>query len=144
MMFSLPQWCHKNPSHLSMRCCWTFNAVPMSSDNSREETKLGRSEMKFIQPTATQKRKPHNPLLKVFRAHLGGSASKITALPRHRDQPYQGSVFNWTERGRGREPGDKVRGGWGRIYDLSSFPFFCWKNKTLGSVPAEMRGAHIN
>lgn len=67
------------------------------------------------------KKSSRNPLL---RAHLGTGVSKISALPRHWDHPIQGSVFNWMGRGSRGAPGDKTRGGWGRIYDLSIFPFF--------------------
>lgn len=35
----------------------------------------------------------YNPLLW---AHLGGSVSKISALPRHRDHPIRACAFNWT------------------------------------------------
>lgn len=123
----VPEMLH-NPCFLSS---WVHHLA--TTIENEKLWKWRRFEIKFILSAATWKT-PNNPQLKLCRVHLGGSVSKISALPRHQDHPMQGSVFNWTGRGRRGEPGDVQRGGWGRIYDLSIFPplFFlaekqdCW------------------
>lgn len=88
--------------------------------------KTGEIWDEFYSAYCRTRKKLHNPLLKPQWVHLRGSVSKISALPRLWDQPIQGFVFNWTGKGKRGEPGDKAKGGWGRIYDLSTFLCLIW------------------
>lgn len=99
-----------------------FQYMPMSpsSDNTNvewEAAKIGESLDEIYSAYCHTKKELHNPLLRPQWVHL----------PTLWDQLIQGSVFKWTGRGRREELGDKAKGGWGRIYDLSTFPYFTEK-----------------
>ncbi len=75
---------------------------------------------------AAIQRDPHNPLLKLLRAHLeGGCTSKYLLYPD--TETTRSKALHLIGQGKGEEGSQGTRRGWGRIHDLSIFPFFAAK-----------------
>lgn len=148
MGFLLPQWKHRNlirgENADYMPETWsTFDTCLVNPSTTMETVMLSDDWLEAVKVLRwylfcllqRKKRNPHNPLLKLLQARLegGGAFQKYLLYPdSETTRSMAPHLIGLGRVGRG-EPGDKARGGWGRIYDLSIFPPFffaakqdCW------------------
>lgn len=89
---------------------------------------------------------PHNPLLKLLWAHLGGGGGAFRKYLLYPDtETTRCKALYLIGQGEGEEGSQGTRQGADEVESMIwAFLPFLLENKTVGSVPAEMSGAHVN